>query len=92
MPSAALHKPTRTKAQPATLPDPIDSARAAGLRYVYDTKPGISRLRHGDTFRYTAPDGKTIRDRTTLARIKSIVIPPAWTDVWICTPPRLRIL
>jgi DNA topoisomerase-1 len=39
------------------------------------------------SFRYFAPDGKPIRDAATLARIKSIVIPPAWTDVWICPAP-----
>jgi DNA topoisomerase-1 len=67
----------------ATLPDPLQSAQAAGLRYVYDTKPGITRHRSGKTFRYTGPDGKPVRDANTLARIRSIVIPPAWVDVWI---------
>jgi DNA topoisomerase-1 len=71
----------------ATLPDPLQSAHAAGLRYVYDTKPGITRHRSGKTFRYTGPDGKPIRDPETLARIKSIVIPPAWNDVWISPTP-----
>jgi len=79
--------PTNRKHLPEAPLDPIASARAAGLRYVYDTKPGISRHRSGKTFRYTAPDGKLVRDAETLARIKSIVIPPAWTDVWICTLP-----
>ena len=68
-------------------PDPIASARAAGLRYVYDTKPGITRHRSGKTFRYATPEGKPVRDPETLARIKSIVIPPAWTGVWICPLP-----
>lgn len=68
--------------------DPASAAKAAGLRYVSDTSPGITRKRVGNTFRYIGPDGKTIRDSTTLARIKSLVIPPAWTDVWICTNPR----
>jgi DNA topoisomerase-1 len=63
--------------------DPIAFARAAGLRYVYDSKPGITRHRSGKTFRYQTPEGKPLRDPETLARIKSIVIPPAWTDVWI---------
>ncbi len=66
-------------------PDSLASARAAGLRYVYDTQPGIRRLRSGKAFRYTGPDGKPIRDPETLARIKAIVIPPAWTRVWICS-------
>ena len=60
------------------------AARAAGLRYVYDSKPGITRVASGKTFRYVGPDGKPVRDKDTLARIKSIVIPPAWTEVWIC--------
>jgi DNA topoisomerase-1 len=64
--------------------DPKVSAQAAGLRYVMDTRPGIRRTRAGRGFRYTGPDGKTVRDQETLARIKSLVIPPAWVRVWIC--------
>jgi len=64
--------------------DPKVSAQAAGLRYVMDTRPGIRRVRAGRGFRYTGPDGKTVRDKETLARIKSLVIPPAWVRVWIC--------
>ena len=63
--------------------DPRDSARAAGLRYTNDRKPGIARRRSGKAFRYLSPDGKPVRDADTLGRIKSLVIPPAWTDVWI---------
>ena len=63
--------------------DPRDSARAAGLRYTNDRKPGILRKKTGKAFRYVAPDGKPVRDADTLGRIKSLVIPPAWTDVWI---------
>jgi DNA topoisomerase-1 len=63
---------------------PIDSAHAAHLRYVYDTRPGIRRIRCGRSFRYVGPDNKPVRDPETLARIRSIVIPPAWTHVWIC--------
>lgn len=64
--------------------DPVESAKAAGLRYVYDDKPGITRIRRGKTFRYVDPAGAPVRDADHLARIKSLVIPPAWTDVWIC--------
>jgi DNA topoisomerase-1 len=71
--------------------DPADSARAAGLRYVSDTGPGISRKGAGKGFTYTAPDGKKIRDKETLARIKALAIPPAWTDVWICPNERGHI-
>jgi DNA topoisomerase-1 len=60
------------------------SARAAGLRYVTDATPGISRQRRGQGFTYFGPNGVAMRDRETLQRIRSLVIPPAWTHVWIC--------
>jgi DNA topoisomerase-1 len=65
-----------------------DSAKEAGLRYTNDSRPGIRRIRRGSSFRYLAPDGKTIRDAADLRRIKSLVIPPAWNDVWISPDPR----
>jgi DNA topoisomerase-1 len=68
--------------------DPIESAAEAGLHYVTDTAPGIRRKRAGPGFSYLGPDGKRITDRATLVRIKHLVIPPAWTDVWICPDPR----
>ena len=68
-------------------PDPKESAQAAGLRYVTDAKPGIRRVRCGKGFRYTNPGGATIHDADTLRRIRSLVIPPAWSGVWICTIP-----
>lgn len=49
-----------------------------------DTKPGITRRRAGKGFSYTGPDGEAVRDEETLRRIRNLVIPPAWTDVWIC--------
>lgn len=63
---------------------PSATARKAGLRYVSDEKPGIRRLRKGKTFVYQMPDGAPVRDKATLQRIRSLVIPPAWTEVWIC--------
>jgi DNA topoisomerase I len=63
--------------------DPIESAQAAGLRYVSDTTPGIRRRRSGSGFSYVAPDGKVIKDAAEISRIKSLAIPPAYTDVWI---------
>ncbi len=69
---------------PVATPDPVTSARSAGLRYVHDDRPGIRRARAGRGFRYVDPDGKPVRDPDTLGRIRSLVIPPAWTDVWIC--------
>jgi DNA topoisomerase I len=67
--------------------DPYESARVAGLRYVNDNEPGISRKRSGEGFSYIGPDGKAIEDEDTLARIRSLVIPPAWESVWICPKP-----
>lgn len=64
--------------------DPLLSAKAAGLRYVRDQEPGIRRLKAGKAFRYVTPGGKAVTDAATLRRIRSLVIPPAWTDVWIC--------
>lgn len=65
----------------------IDTATAAGLRYVTDAMPGIRRQRHGRGFSYSDPDGHVIRAPETLQRFRSLVIPPAWTDVWICPYP-----
>ena len=64
--------------------DPVESSRLAGLRYVSDSKPGITRKRRGKSFQYFDADGKPIRNKEEIARIKSLVIPPAWTNVWIC--------
>jgi DNA topoisomerase-1 len=60
--------------------DPTVAAKAAGLRYVNDTRPGIRR-KDGKFFDAA---GAPVTDEATLARIKALVIPPAWTDVWIC--------
>ncbi len=65
--------------------EPAESAKAAGLRYVSDAKPGIRREKTGGSFCYRDPTGKIVRDKDVLARIRSLVIPPAWVDVWICT-------
>jgi len=64
--------------------DPLESAKLASLRYVEDTSPGIRRVAHGRGFVYRRPDGSAVKDKPTLARIRSLVIPPAWTSVWIC--------
>lgn len=64
--------------------DPLASAKAANLRYVSGEGPGIVRQRHGKGFRYAGPDGKPVRDAAALRRIRSLVIPPAWENVWIC--------
>ncbi|MDB6137273.1 MAG: topoisomerase [Verrucomicrobiaceae bacterium] len=57
--------------------------KEAGLRFSSDEKPGIQRVLKDDVFVYTKPDGEVVTDETTLAHIKSLVIPPAWQQVWI---------
>ncbi|MGC4101961.1 DNA topoisomerase IB [Ferruginibacter sp.] len=63
--------------------DPEKTAAAVHLVYVHDTQPGIKRIRKGKGFSYTLHN-KTVTDKATLQRIKSLVIPPAWENVWIC--------
>jgi DNA topoisomerase I len=70
------------------LPDPVESAKEAGLHYVSDLKPGIARRRCGKGFVYIGADGARIRDPEILGRIRSLAIPPAWTQVWICPSAR----
>jgi DNA topoisomerase I len=65
----------------------VDSAEEAGLRYVTDAAPGISRRRVGRGFSYRDPDGVVIRERAHIRRFRSLAIPPAWNDVWICPSP-----
>lgn len=67
--------------------DPRDSAKAAGLRYVRDDSPGIRRVRAGKGFAYVDAAGRPIKDEATRQRIRSLAIPPAWTDVWVCPHP-----
>jgi DNA topoisomerase I len=62
-----------------------EAAEEAGLTYVSDEDRGLSRERHGDGFRYLKPNGEPVTDEATLDRIRRLAIPPAWTDVWICT-------
>jgi DNA topoisomerase I len=64
-----------------------DAAEIARLQYVNDSARGIRREKRGRSFSYVGPDNKTIRDEKTLARIRALVIPPAWKDVWICRNP-----
>jgi DNA topoisomerase-1 len=65
------------------LPDEVESAKQAGLRYVIPKGRGIRRIRAGESFRYIDPDDNPVNDPETLDRIKSLVIPPAWSSVWI---------
>ncbi|MGQ0502193.1 MAG: DNA topoisomerase IB [Panacagrimonas sp.] len=68
--------------------DAEETARAAGLRYVSDTRAGIRRLGKPGAFHYEGADGKAITDEATLDRIRKLAIPPAYTDVWICSSAR----
>jgi DNA topoisomerase I len=60
----------------------------SALKRVRCTGPGISRRRHGRGFMYFHPNGQRVRDDATLVRIRSLAIPPAWDDVWICPDER----
>lgn len=62
-----------------------------GLLYVNDDDPGLRRVKAGEGFAYRDPDGARVDDDATLDRIKTLAIPPAWTDVWICPSPRGHI-
>lgn len=66
-----------------TAPDEAKSAQRAGLRYFIPRGFGIRRRRAGTGFVYLGEDNRPIRDEATLRRIRSLVIPPAWTSVWI---------
>jgi DNA topoisomerase-1 len=62
-----------------------ETAARAGLRYVTDGVPGIRRQRAGTGWAFYWPDGERIADREERRRISALAIPPAWTDVWICS-------
>lgn len=66
----------------------IEDAQNAGLKYVTADEPGIVRRRRGTGFVYFHPDGRGVKDRATLERIRKLVIPPAWESVWICPTER----
>jgi DNA topoisomerase-1 len=71
----------------ARVDDAKEAAEEAGLTYVTDDAPGLSRERRGDGFAYRRANGDRIDDEATLERIRKLAIPPAWTDVWICPKP-----
>ncbi len=68
----------------ASFQNPVASARQAGLRYVTGEGPGILRQRRGRGFYYIGPESRPVRNKSTLKRIQSLAIPPAWKNVWIC--------
>jgi DNA topoisomerase I len=72
----------------AELTAPVESA---GLLYVNDGDPGIRRVKTRGGFGYRDAEGRPIRDEAALERIRRLVLPPAWTEVWICPSPRGHI-
>ncbi|MEX0762447.1 MAG: DNA topoisomerase IB [Dehalococcoidia bacterium] len=71
----------------SVIAESVESAESAGLVYTSDDEPGIRRVRRGKGFSYYDPAENLVQDSRVLSRIKSLVIPPAWTDVWICMEP-----
>jgi DNA topoisomerase I len=71
--------------------DPLESAEQAGLVYINDRRTGIRRRRAGRGFSYVGVDGRVIRDRAQVERIRALAIPPAWTEVWISPTRRGHI-
>jgi len=85
--TVTMAKKQRRQTRSPLIIDPEASAKAAGLRYVSDEPPGIRRQRAGRGFTYLGVDGRPIHDPEVLHRLKSLGIPPAWTEVWICPLP-----
>ena len=59
-------------------------AHLANLRYVSDNEPGFTRRRWGRGFTYKDAIGKTVKDKALRKRFDALVIPPMWSEVWIC--------
>src|SRR5207244_4851108 len=64
--------------------DPQEAAEAAGLRYASASRQGMRRRNSRKVFTYTRADGSRLTEAEVLRRSKSLAVPPAWTDVWIC--------
>src|SRR4051794_4730717 len=63
----------------------------ADLIRVDPAEPGLTRRRRGRGFSYHDESGAVITDPAEIARLKALVIPPAWQDVWISKDPRGHI-
>ncbi|NLX10917.1 MAG: DNA topoisomerase IB [Chloroflexi bacterium] len=82
-----------TQTENGTIPiDPVETARLARLHYVSDDSPGYRRKRQGRGFTYLDASGERLSDPAERERIEKLVIPPAWTDIWICPDPNGHIL
>ena len=82
-----LRKKALTTAMAAADPQSVATARRAGLVYVSDDQPGIRRSKAGKGFSYVDANGKKIGNKDELQRLRSLAVPPAYTDVWICAEP-----
>jgi DNA topoisomerase I len=87
----SLRRRLRAKSHHGTRLHAVASAEIAGLRYVSDRQRGLQRRKVRGGFVYIGVDGKMIRDRHVLDRIRALAVPPAWTDVWICPDARGHI-
>ncbi|MEO7916046.1 MAG: DNA topoisomerase IB, partial [Dokdonella sp.] len=82
-----LRKKTLPAAMADADPQSVATARRAGLVYVSDDQPGIRRRKAGKGFSYVDASGRRINAPEHLQRIRSLAVPPAYTDVWICPEP-----
>jgi DNA topoisomerase-1 len=63
--------------------NPLTTAKAVGLRYSINVNIGFYRIRKGEGFDFVDENKKKVRDKNILERIKKLVIPPAWENVWV---------
>lgn len=75
---------TSSSASPGSIDPAIKAAKKAGLKYVTDSGPGLTRKPYRGGFAFYDSKGNRLKDEATIKRVHSLVIPPAWTDVWIC--------
>src|ERR1044072_5574453 len=73
---------------PESVVQAVEHAHANGLSYVSDAAPGSGRQKRGKGFSYVGAAGRAVTDARTLERIRKLAIPPAYTNVWICTKER----
>jgi DNA topoisomerase I len=90
-PPAMRRVELRDPALPPRVDEHRETAARAGLTYVSDGVAGIRRERAGSAWSYYAPGGARITDLAELKRIAALVVPPAWTEVWICPDPKGHI-
>lgn len=76
---------------PNAVDQAIKQAHRLRLEYVHDDQPGIRREKKAGQFRYFYPDGKVVKSQAVLNRIRKLVIPPGYKDVWIAISPNAHI-